>query len=110
LSLCNTAHPLQTRFANIFGASISDNATEPYAQAADEPAKRHPLGRAGGWVAEPRHHTRNQMWEQRWRAEQPDPSFDVDGDGIISCEDLLVAHEFDKASDDAIFSTTIQPP
>ena len=50
------------------------------------------------------------MWEQRWRAEQPDPSFDVDGDGIISCEDLLVAHEFDKASDDDIFSTTIQPP
>jgi hypothetical protein len=32
----------------------------------------------------------------RWKKDQPDPSFDIDGDGTISSFDMAVAREFDK--------------
>eukprot|EP01050_Picozoa_sp_SAG11_P007854 SAG11_NODE_666_length_7841_cov_24.388272_8_plen_333_part_00 len=54
---------------------------------------RHALG---GWNAVPKHKTTASLWEHRWVSTLPDPSFDVDGDGIVSNEDLLVANEFDK--------------
>ena len=32
----------------------------------------------------------------RWQEDQPHPSFDVDGDGTISSEDMAIAKAFDK--------------
>ena len=40
LSLCTTAHPLHTRFANVSGASFSE-ATEPYLQGLDDEPAPH---------------------------------------------------------------------
>eukprot|EP01052_Picozoa_sp_SAG31_P012474 SAG31_NODE_731_length_12498_cov_7.368336_2_plen_475_part_00 len=50
----------------------------------------------GDWIARPQYRSQQDLWEDRWRSDQPDPSFDVDGDGIVSAEDLLVASEFDR--------------
>jgi hypothetical protein len=47
LSLCATAHPLYTRFANIFGASVSEAATRPAgAKAPASTAERCAVARA----------------------------------------------------------------
>ena len=54
-------------------ASATNTAARPrYSNEVGKP--RHPLGQ---WTAEPAHRTIGEMWESRWRAEQPHPSFDV---------------------------------
>ena len=58
-----------------------------------KPGERHPLG---GWVGQSKHASGQELWHSRWKGLQPDVSFDVDGDGVVSSEDLLVAREFDK--------------
>ena len=45
----------------------------------------HPLG---GWVSHPRHSNKQSLWYARWAETQPHPSFDIDGDGVVSSEDL----------------------
>eukprot|EP01044_Picomonas_judraskeda_P023154 COSAG03_NODE_5987_length_1136_cov_1.239151_1_plen_322_part_01 len=64
------------------------------------PARSHPLGpyRPGsvGSRDGPRHATTNDLWYSRWKEVQPDPSFDIDGDGVVSSFDMAVAREFDK--------------
>lgn len=53
----------------------------------------HPLG---GWVDRPKHSLPDSLWLSRWKSVQPHPSFDIDGDGVVSNEDLLIAREFDQ--------------
>jgi hypothetical protein len=53
----------------------------------------HPLA---GWVDRPKHASTNSLWLSRWKSVQPDLSFDIDGDGVVSNEDLLIAREFDQ--------------
>ena len=52
----------------------------------------HPLG---GWVSHPRYSNKQSLWYARWAETQPHPSFDIDGDGVVSSEDLVLAREFD---------------
>jgi Ca2+-binding EF-hand superfamily protein len=54
--------------------------------------ERHPLD---GWVERPKHASGGSLWLSRWSSAQPHPSFDIDGDGVVSNEDLLIAREFD---------------
>jgi hypothetical protein len=64
------------------------------------PARTHPLGphRPGsvGSRDGPRHATTNDLWYSRWKEVQPDPSFDIDGDGVVASFDMAVAREFDQ--------------
>lgn len=66
----------------------------------EAPVRSHPLGphRPGsvGSSDGPRHATTNDLWYSRWKKDQPDPSFDIDGDGTVSSFDMAVAREFDK--------------
>ncbi len=52
-----------------------------------------------GWVKEPRFNTRSEM--KKFHAENlmPDQTFDVDGDGQVSAEDLKVAAKYDVNRD-----------
>ena len=55
--------------------------------------EKHPLGKL---VERPRHSCGGSLWHTRWQNLQPHPSFDVDGDGVVSSMDLLIAREFDQ--------------
>jgi|EP01046_Picozoa_sp_COSAG06_P004737 hypothetical protein len=48
-----------------------------------------------GWISQPRFKTRSQMKKYHADSHMPDPSFDVDGDGQVSAEDLKVAAKYD---------------
>jgi Ca2+-binding EF-hand superfamily protein len=84
-----------------FGASQSlrrrPRPGRPSAESLDlqraDPRRSHPLGK---WTAHPRYRTAGGMWYERWQADQPHPSFDVDGDGTVSALDMYIAREFDK--------------
>ena len=57
----------------------------------------HPLGsNERGWKADPEFRTAGELWHARWQSKQPHPSFDVDGDGVISNLDYYLAKQFDK--------------
>ena len=57
----------------------------------------HPLGSGGsGWNEQPKYQTPGQLWHGRWETMQPHPSFDVDGDGVISNLDYYLAKQFDR--------------
>lgn len=57
----------------------------------------HPLGAGGsGWNEKPTYHTAGEMWHDRWQTMQPHPSFDVDGDGVVSNLDYFLAKQFDR--------------
>jgi Ca2+-binding EF-hand superfamily protein len=57
----------------------------------------HPLGSgASGWNEKPKYRTPSEMWHDRWQTMQPHPSFDVDGDGVISNLDYYLAKQFDR--------------
>ena len=57
----------------------------------------HPLGSGGsGWNEQPKYQTPGQMWHDRWQTMQPHPSFDVDGDGVVSNVDYYLAKQFDR--------------
>lgn len=43
--------------------------------------------------------TRTRLIQQRIKARQPDPSFDIDGDGVISSRDFFISLRFDKDKD-----------
>ena len=86
--------------ADVF--SVSHRAEQPLDQAAV--ASRTCVGQEtvnclDGWRQAgeiQRHASGQELWHSRWKGLQPDVSFDVDGDGVVSSEDLLVAREFDK--------------
>lgn len=60
----------------------------------------HPLGaRSSGWNEKPVHRTAGEMWHDRWQTMQPHPSFDVDGDGVVSNLDYFLAKQFDRNND-----------
>lgn len=50
------------------------------------------------WDRDPRHRTRTHLLNARKSAMFPDPTFDLDGDGIVSREDLALSlrHDLDK--------------
>ena len=48
-----------------------------------------------GWVAKPRFPTRSAMKKFHEGQLRPDPTFDVDGDGMVSAEDLRLASHYD---------------
>lgn len=57
----------------------------------------HPLGAGGsGWNEKPKYRTAGEMWHDRWQTMQPHPSFDVDGDGVVSNLDYYLAKQFDR--------------
>ena len=57
----------------------------------------HPLGNGSqGWNDKPKHRTPAELWHKRWEELQPDPSYDVDGDGVVSNLDYYLASQFDK--------------
>ena len=41
-------------------------------------------------------HDTSELWFDRWKTMQPDPSFDIDGDGVVSSLDLYLAKQFDR--------------
>jgi len=43
--------------------------------------------------------TRTKLLERRHKDRQADPSFDIDGDGIVSSMDLFIALRFDQDND-----------
>lgn len=47
------------------------------------------------WTAQPRHRTVTELKEARRRSMKPHHSFDVDGDGVVSNQDLYLSTKFD---------------
>jgi hypothetical protein len=70
------------------GRSLSKHVSAPSAQIRGANATQqepHPLGKGEkGWSQHPRHRTQGELWHGRWKSNQPHPSFDIDGDGVIS--------------------------
>ena len=52
-----------------------------------------------GWTLQPSTKTRSQLLEERRRAMLPDPTFDLDRDGVVGSQDLFLAKRFDKDGD-----------
>ena len=52
-----------------------------------------------GWVKRPRHTTTTSLMEAYEQSRLPDPSYDVDGDGVVSTKDLYLASKFDVNGD-----------
>jgi|EP01049_Picozoa_sp_SAG25_P003792 calmodulin len=48
------------------------------------------------WRSQPRYRTAAELWHGRWQSKQPHPSFDIDGDGIISNHDYYLASQYDQ--------------
>jgi hypothetical protein len=57
-----------------------------------------------GYVASPEFKTRSEMNKARLDALKADPTFDIDGDGVVSNEDFLLASKFDVDKDGTIDS------
>lgn len=57
-----------------------------------------------GYVQNPRYKTRTEMNKARADSLQADPTFDIDGDGVVSNEDFLLASRFDVDKDGTIDS------
>lgn len=55
--------------------------------------------RSGGFREKPRYRTQGEMQEARAKAMLPDPSFDVDGDGVVSSTDYYLSSQFDVDKD-----------
>ena len=55
--------------------------------------------RSGGFRAKPRYKTQGELLEARAKAMLPDPSFDVDGDGVVSSTDYYLSSQFDVDKD-----------
>jgi hypothetical protein len=55
--------------------------------------------RSGGFRAKPRYNTQKELLEARAKAMLPDPSFDVDGDGVVSATDYYLSSQFDVDKD-----------
>ena len=51
------------------------------------------------WRHRPRHATRTALLQERRRAEMPDLSYDIDGDGVVSSLDYFVARTMDVDKD-----------
>ena len=51
------------------------------------------------WTQTPKYKTRTQMLESRKLELRPDPSYDLDGDGIVGGADYLIAKRFDLDGD-----------
>eukprot|EP01050_Picozoa_sp_SAG11_P031162 SAG11_NODE_9561_length_900_cov_1.876404_1_plen_88_part_10 len=47
------------------------------------------------WVRRPRHSTKTELMETYHRSRLPDETYDVDGDGVVSTQDLYLASKFD---------------
>ncbi len=52
-----------------------------------------------GWVKRPRHKTKTSLMESYEKSRLPDPTYDVDGDGVVSTKDLYLASKFDVNGD-----------
>ena len=52
-----------------------------------------------GWSLEPSSKTQTQLFEERRQAAVPHASYDVDKDGTVGGQDLVVAKLFDKDQD-----------
>jgi len=70
------------------------------------PISRSPLSQSmpqlklpTGWTLQPSTKTRSQLLEARKRALLPDPTFDLDKDGVVGSQDLFLAKRFDKDGD-----------
>ena len=61
---------------------------------------QHELGR---WSKEPLARTKSELWYNRWKTMQPDPSFDIDGDGVVSSLDLYLAKQFESGAEPCEF-------
>jgi len=55
--------------------------------------------RSGGFRAKPRYKTQGELLEARAKAMLPDPSFDVEGDGVVSSTDYYLSSQFDVDKD-----------
>jgi len=53
----------------------------------------------GGWDQDPKHRTRTELLEARRKSKIPDPTFDLDGDGIVSREEYILSVKYDKDRD-----------
>eukprot|EP01046_Picozoa_sp_COSAG06_P029362 COSAG06_NODE_2715_length_6403_cov_3.531567_4_plen_243_part_00 len=52
-----------------------------------------------GWVKRPRHKTKTSLLDSYEQSRLPDPTYDVDGDGVVSTKDLYLASKFDVNGD-----------
>lgn len=55
--------------------------------------------RSGGFREKPRYRTQGELQAARAKALLPDPSFDVDGDGVVSSTDYYLSSQFDVDKD-----------
>jgi len=58
-----------------------------------------PLAGKMGWTHKPTYRTASEMRENRRRSMLPDPSYDVDGDGVVNQKDFRLASKFDTNND-----------
>ena len=61
-----------------------------------KPEERHELGR---YAAVPKARTRTELFMNRLMGDRPHPSYDVDGDGVVSATDMKIATLFDTDGD-----------
>jgi len=57
------------------------------------------MGRRDGFVDKPKFSTRSEMLASRKREMLPDPTFDVDGDGMVGARDMYMSNRFDVNRD-----------
>jgi hypothetical protein len=57
------------------------------------------------WRAQPRYKTVTEMKEARRQAMKPHPTFDVDGDGVVSSTDFYLSNRFDENGDGELQDT-----
>lgn len=91
---------IATGLLNLDNLQIKKSKTAPPWMA----ARLKPGAYAGrdGWVPSPKYKTRSEMNKARHDSLQADPTFDIDGDGVVSNEDFMLASRFDVDKDGTI--------
>jgi hypothetical protein len=69
------------------------------ATSADNPLAQFNVRQPSHWVHEPKTRTRTELFEKRKADKIPDPSYDLDGDGQVGGQDLVLGRRFDKDND-----------
>lgn len=62
----------------------------------------HDVKLPSGWTHEPAYASRTELLLGRKRAAVPHPSFDLDGDGVVGSQDLVISKLFDQDRDNVL--------